>query len=177
LFTGFKSDSRILNLAFSGKVDDLKFSLIINFLNSIIDIKTSKIIFHFILDFNKQQIEIINSIFHNTENFTCMYHGLMPNEMYLNLLVKFDGAIFIAPTISYFEAIGCNLPILVKSDENSNHLTSKNIFKYNFETLNIDFLNFLNSVKHFYYSTDDTFSEKNVVKKLEEQYLNILNRV
>lgn len=176
LYIGFKPKARIINLAFSGKIDDVKFELLIIFLNLLPSNLNGNIVFHFILDLTKKQIEIVNSIINKKCDFEAIYHGLLPRDKYLNLLIKLDGALFVAPTISYFEAIGCNLPIFINSDESSDHLYSKNIFKYKYDSFSFDFINFLNSIKSFYYSSDDSFSEENVVKKLEEQYLSILNK-
>ena len=176
LYIGYKPNARIINLAFSGKIDNVKFDLLIIFLNLLPSNLNSNIIFHFILDLTKKQIEKVNSIINKKCNFEAIYHGLLPRDKYLNLLIKLDGALFVAPTISYFEAIGCNLPIFINSDESSDHLNSRNIFKYKYDSLSNDFIIFLNSIKSFYYSSDDCFSEENVVKKLEEQYLSILNK-
>lgn len=176
LYVGFKPKYRIINLSFSGKIDDIKFELLINFLNLLPSKLNCDVHFHFILDLTKKQIEIINSIINIKVDFKAIYYGLLPRDEYISLLIKLDGALFFAPTISYFEAIGCNLPIFINSDESSGHLNSKNIFKYNYDSFSIDFINFLDNIKSFYYSSDDCFSEENVVKKLEEQYLCILNK-
>ncbi len=174
LFSGLKSSSRILNLSFSGKIDDFKFQLLLSILNSIVSIENESVVFHFVFDLNQKQIEKINEIFNKSKLFKIVYHGLLSQEKYLELIVNFDAMLFVSPTISYFEAIGLNLLIFIKSDSTSDHLNSKNIIKYKPETIISDFLFFLDYVRNFFYSTDSQFSQDTVVKQLEKQYLTII---
>ncbi len=146
----------------------------LSILNSIVSIENESVVFHFVFDLNQKQIEKINEIFNKSKLFKIVYHGLLSQEKYLELIVNFDAMLFVSPTISYFEAIGLNLPIFIKSDSNSDHLNSKNIIKYKPETIISDFLFFLDYVRNFFYSTDSQFSQDTVVKQLEKQYLTII---
>ena len=165
---GFKSNTRLISICFSGKVDELKFKRLISFFE-IIDNVSNQICFNFLMDFTDYQISILNKLL--ISKFIIFKHfGLVDNEKYYKHLATSDGLVFVNPTISYFEAIGFNLPILVENNAFSSHLNSKNIFKYHLNSLNYDFKNYIENVKNFYYSSDSQFSEIAVINDLKNQY-------
>lgn len=171
IYYGTKNFNRILKLCFSGKIDNIKFNNLCIFLSKV-NINITNIELKFMMDLdNSQNLYISNLLLSKKIKFKIV--GLLNKDQYYNELINSDAMLFVNPSISFFEAIGCNLPIFIEKNQFTSHLESSNIYKYSLSNLQNDFDCFIDYCRKFNYSSDPNFSESNIIDNLTSQYKKI----